>query len=321
MADSQSYSESKEEWFARKTVLEIEIADYWGDWGVWSEVSALKSVLMRRPGPEIEQMTDPHFWRWLEAMDPEKARAQHDALAQLYRDHGVDVFYVENMRADRPNAMFMRDSVFMTPEGAILARHAIDVRRGEERFVAETLGKLGVPILKTVHGSGIFEGACAMWVDRQTVIIGTGVRANAEGARQVEETLRTIGVTDFIHFPIPYGHAHVDGLFNFIDHDLAMMFPWQTPYDLWEQLHEKGIEIIEAPSISEVRDRLALNFVAIGPRKLVVPHDVPHTIRLLEKHDVEVIPVDITELRKGWGALHCMTAFLKRQDPNPPLLA
>jgi arginine deiminase len=29
---------------------------------------------------------------------------------------------------------------------------------------------------------------------------------------------------------------------------------------------------------------------------------------------IKIIPVDISEILKGWGALHCMTAFLRR-DP------
>ena len=314
MAEDTGYSENREEWFARETVMEDEMSDYWDeDWGVASEVGPLKAVLLRRPGPEIEGMTDPRRWRWLDVMDPEKARAQHDMLAQIYRDHGATVHYVESMRPDRSNALFMRDSVFMTPEGAILARHAIDARRGEERYVAEALARLGVPILRTIHGTGIFEGACALWVDRETVILGTGVRANVEGARQVEDTLRTIGVKDIIRLPIPYGHAHVDGLLNFLDYDLALIFPWQTPYDVWAALRRKGIEMLEVPSIEELRESMAVNFVALSPRKIVMPEGAPLTRRLLERHGVEIIPADISELRKGWGAIHCMTAFLKRE--------
>ena len=30
MEKDQTYSESKEEWFARETVMEFEMADYWG---------------------------------------------------------------------------------------------------------------------------------------------------------------------------------------------------------------------------------------------------------------------------------------------------
>ena len=33
----------------------------------------------------------------------------------------------------------------------------------------------------------------------------------------------------------------------------------------------------------------------------------------LKSHGIQVIEVDISELRKGWGSLHCMTAILKRE--------
>ena len=52
-------------------------------------------------------------------IDPEKFRAQHDALIDIYRSHGVRVHYIDKQREDRPNAVFCRDLLLMTPEGAI----------------------------------------------------------------------------------------------------------------------------------------------------------------------------------------------------------
>ena len=308
------YHESEEKWFAVETPFEDEIKDYWGDWGVASEYGKLEAVLLRRPGAEIEDIGDPAQWRWKDQMDPEKARAQHDEMAMIYREvAGAQVHYVEEMREDRPNALFMRDLVFMTPEGAIVGRPAIACRRGEERYAAAALGKLGVPVLRTITGTGVFEGACAMWANRETVILGTGVRCNAEGARQVREVLEPLGV-EVIPYQIPYGHAHVDGLFNIADADLALMFPWQTPYDVWKPLVDRGFNIIEAPSIEEATQGGAVNFVALGPRKILMAAGNPLTRKALEAEGVEVHVIDISEIQKGWGGLHCMTAFLKRVD-------
>ncbi|MFO8059160.1 MAG: arginine deiminase family protein [Bacillota bacterium] len=308
------YGEREERWFAVETPFEEEISQYWGDWGVASECGRLEAVLLRRPGAEIEDIGDPSQWRWTGAMDPEIARAQHDEMARIYREAGAEVHYVHEMRRDRPNALFMRDLVFMTPEGAIVGRPAIACRRGEERYAAAALARLGVPIVRTVTGIGTFEGACAMWVDRETVILGTGVRCNPEGARQVEEVLTAMGVTNIIPFPIPYAHAHVDGLMNMVDHDLALIFPWQTPYDVWRALVDRGIRIIEAPSIEEVKEGAAINLVVLGPRRVLLPAGNPLTRAALEAEGVETVEIDISEIRKGWGALHCMTAFLKRSD-------
>lgn len=309
---SPTYAEAGEQWFADEGAFAEQMPAYWGDWGCASEVAPLQAVMLRRPGAEIEHVRDAALWRWLDVMDPATARAQHDALADAYRANGTRVVLVDEMRPDRPNALFMRDSVFMTPEGAIIARHAMPFRRGEERFAAATLARHGVPIVRTITGTGVFEGACAMWVDRHTVILGTGVRCNAEGARQVSETLRAMGVSEILPFQIPYGHAHVDGLMNMLDHNLCMVFPWQVPHDVVMALRRRGYEVLEAPSVDEVKQSMGMNWVALEPRKILFPKGNPRTRELLESKDVQIVELDVSELQKGWGAIHCMSVFLKR---------
>ncbi|NLN49820.1 MAG: amidinotransferase, partial [Clostridiales bacterium] len=190
-----------ERWFPKETFFEEDMQLYWGDWGVASEVDALKAVLMRRPGKEIENF-DYNEVRFKSTINVEKFRQEHDNLAQIYKEHDIKVYYVENQREDRPNALFMRDLVFMTPEGAIVTRPAMAARRGEERYVAETLAKIGVPIVRTINGNCTFEGAMGMWVDRQTVILATGSRTNKAGYEQVEYELKRMGVSDIIHMQI-----------------------------------------------------------------------------------------------------------------------
>lgn len=308
------YLDYEERWFQTQQDFKEELKDVWGkDWGVSSEIGKLEAVLLRRPGKEVENVNNPEKWRWAEQVNPEKMRSQHDDLADVYRDNGADVYYVENQREDRPNAVFMRDLVFMTPEGAILCRPAIEVRSGEQEAVAKTLSDLGVPILHTVHGKGVFEGACAMWVDDSTVMLGEGVRANEEGLKQVKNTLSYIGVEEFIHYNIPFGHAHIDGIINFADRDVAVIFPWQTSYNIWKKLKEKGYTVIEAPSIDEVKLNSATNFVALEPGKVVIPEGSPKMEKALAQEGITAIPVDISEIQKARGGPHCMTAFLKRR--------
>lgn len=145
-----------ERWFPKESEFIDDLPLYWGDWGVASEVEDLKDCILRRPGKEIENF-DYQSVRFFSPIDPEKFRAQHDALAQIYRDHGVRVHYVEEQREDRPNAIFCRDLCFMTPEGAIVTRPGLAARRGEERYMAQQLAKLGVPIIKTISGDARFE--------------------------------------------------------------------------------------------------------------------------------------------------------------------
>ena len=305
-----------ERWFPLETDFSQEIKENWGHWYCDSEVGKLRDVLIRRPGKEIEMVNSQNYgeFRWVGPMDVEKARYQVDKLVEIYKEHGVRVHFVEDQREDKPNAIYMRDLVLMTPEGAIVARPAIESRRGEEKAAAQALSKLGVPIIRTINGNGVFDGACVLWVDRHTVILGTGSRANADGAAQVEYELRRMGVTDILHMGIPYGHAHLDGLMNFVDKKKMIVFPWQVSYDLVKALMDRGVEIIEITDIDEIKNNMAINVVALEPGKVLMVAGNPKTKKKLEDAGVEVIEIDFSEIKKGWGAMHCMSVFLNR-DP------
>lgn len=300
-----------ERWFAKETSIEEDMTELWGQWGVSSEVDPLLAVLMRRPGKEIDNF-DWQAARFKGPISPEKFRAQHDALTEIYREHGVAVHYIEEQREDRPNALFCRDLVFMTPEGAIVTRPAMEARRGEERYAAKKLAELGVPIIRTVCGSATFEGAMGLWIDRHTVVLASGVRTNREGYEMVESELQRMGVTEILHMQIPYGHAHIDGLLNMASHDVAMIHASQVPYDVCDALKKKGIKLLECPSQIEAKEGLAINYVAIEPGLIVMPAGNPRSQELLEQNGIKVIPLDFDEILKGYGAIHCCTAFLKR---------
>ncbi|MDD4108936.1 MAG: arginine deiminase family protein [Prolixibacteraceae bacterium] len=303
-----------ERWFPSEKKFKEEMKELWGNWYCDSENAKLEAVMMRRPGKEIEMIDSKNFtsFRWKSPMNIERARAQHDKLTEIYRKHGIEVFYVDNQREDRPNALFMRDLVFMTPEGAIVCRPGIAARRGEERYAAEALAKLGVPIVKTINGDGFFDGACAMWVDRETVILGTGSRANKEGATQVEYVLREMDVSTIIPFNIPYGHAHLDGLMNFPDKKTVAVFPWQVPYDVVKPLMDKGFKVVEITNLEEIKAKASLNFVGLEPGKIVMPAGCPDTKNKLEEAGITVVETEVDEIMNGWGAMHCMTVFLRR---------
>ena len=239
-------------------------------------------------------------------------RKQHDDVVKVYTDFGVKVHYVEHQREDRPNAIFCRDLMFMTPEGAIITRPGMAARRGEERYIAKALADIGVPIVRTINGDGMFEGANAMWVDRETVVLSTGSRCNRSGYEQVETELRRMGVTEILHMQQPYSNIHIDGLMNAASHDIVMVHASQVPYDVLDVLKKKGYKILEAPSTTEVRETFGCNFVALEPGLILMPEGNPRCQAMLEDNGIKVITVDISEIMKGRGALHCITAFLKR---------
>ncbi len=121
-----------------------------------------------------------------------------------------------------------------------------------------------------------------------------------------------MGVEHFLYIQIPYGYAHIDSIVSFVDKKTAIFDPVHLPWDILNALNKRSIKLIEAPS-SEETHNLALNCVALAPRSVVMASGNPKTKKILEKHDIQVIEQDVSEILKGWGSIHCMTAILKRE--------
>jgi N-dimethylarginine dimethylaminohydrolase len=300
------------QWSPRLTSMRADMASTWGDWGVSSECGTLRAVLLRRPGRELDVIEDFGVVQMRSDLRPERAREQHDALAAVYRAHGVAVHHVERGRDDKPNSLFIRDLMLMTPEGAIISRPASTVRAGEERLVAEALGRLGVPILMSVHGTGTFEGADAAWVDDDLCFLAEGLRTNSEGADQVERMLREIGVARVVRVGLPYGAMHLDGLLAILDRDLAVVWPRRTPHQIVTTLREQGFRLIEVVDEVEAQDWLPMNAVALEPGLVLMPTGGDRLRAAYEDAGVTCHTVEVDELIKAGGGLHCMTGFLKR---------
>lgn len=107
---------------------------------------------------------------------------------------GVEVVRLDACAPGRMKSVYTRDSVIGAPGGAIVTRLGAPIRRGEELPVTRTLAAIGMPILRTIHGAGIMEGGSFAMIDRATAVIGLSSRVNEEGARQVEEVLRVLGI-------------------------------------------------------------------------------------------------------------------------------
>lgn len=299
-------------WSPRNSSLGEEAGRIWGPFGQSTEWSDLKTVLMHRPGAELCTMQKPDAVLMLDRLDAQKAGAQHDALARAYRLAGIDVVYVDPAETRFPNQMFVADLMFMTPEGAILARPASAVRAGEERWVARRLADLGIPILKSVRGRGTFEGADAAWINPATVLLGRGLRTNEEGACQVATLLQEMKVR-VIRVDLPCGSMHLMGMLRLVDHDLALAWPQRLAHVAVETLRDQGFAVHFIPDEAEARRGFALNFVTLGPRKILMPAGNPLTQAFYENLGITCLTVAVAELAKAAGAIGCLTGIITRE--------
>lgn len=299
-------------WQARETSSKEELGSVWSSCGLDSEWRPLRQVLLHRPGPELQQASDnPTSSLMLDTIDPAGISRQHDALAEAYRESGVEVSYVRPPVVPPPNQLFSADLFAMTPEGAILGRPASSVRAGEERWVARSLAEIGVPVLQSVRGNGTFEGADLMWLGPDVAMLAEGFRTNEEGAAQVKELLKGLGV-QVLTAHLPPGTMHLMGQLRVIDRDLAIVWKDRLPEACVDELRSLGFEIAYAPDEAEARAGFALNFVVLGPRKILMPGGNPRSQAFYEGLGIGCVAVDVGRISKAAGSIGCLTGILER---------
>ncbi len=300
-----------ENWSPRIQSHHAEIGSLWTASGINSEWAELKTVLLHEPGEEWNDLADPDAVQMLDNVDLDLGRKQHAAMAQAYHAAGVTVHYVEPAQTPTPNQMFCADLFVMTPEGAILGRPASTVRAGEERWVARRLANLGIPIVRTLRGNATFEGADCLWIDPETVLIGRGLRTNAEGAHQVGEAFSAMGV-EAIVVDLPIGTMHHMGILRFLDKDLAVAWPYRVSWSAIEALRQRGYEVLFVPDEAEASSGMAFNFVTLGPKEILMAAGHPNSQGYYESLGVKCHTVEIDELAKAAGAIGCLSGIVER---------
>lgn len=303
-----------------------QLTKWWGrDWGCRTDVGRLRVVLMHRPGDEVNVVDTSKrlennafgdiqagwYWRGSEGPDLKAMQAEHDAYVAALRAEGVEVVFIDQAASGRMKTCYTRDAVIGVGGGAIVMRLGPRIRRGEELPATRTLARIGCPILRTISGSGVAEGGSFAWINRSTAVVGLSSRVNEEGARQLEEVLRSQGV-ELLKVTLTGYRLHIDGLFVMIAPDLALANMTLLPFWFLERLKELGIHLIELHHEDDVS---IVNSLAIAPGRVIMPEGASEfTLNQLHRHGVQVVTVPYNHVISGGGGLHCSTAPLVRDE-------
>lgn len=299
----------------------------WGrNWGCNTDVGRLRAVLMHRPGAEFDVIDpekriesigsfgDPEKgWYWQSETIPplQSMQDQHDALSRALADEGVDIVALQGVADGRFKSCYTRDSVIAIKGGAIVCRLAPRMRRGEELSVTRTLADLGMPILRTVHGTGLMEGGSFAWLNSGTAVIGRSIRVNEEGASQVAEVLARQGV-EVIRVDLGGYDIHIDGALVMVDVDLALVDASRLPHTFLQRLGELKIRTIE---ITPEDVSWIINCLAVRPGRVIMPEGASNrTLDELDRHGVGIVTVPYDSMHLNGGGIHCSTGPLIR-DP------
>jgi len=302
-----------------------ELEAVWGAaFGAHDEVGPLRRAMVRRPGEELAAiradawdeelgaLVDPGGrWYWTDRHPPdlERVAAQHQGLVDALQAEGVEVDVLEPLGGSFVKSVYTRDPSITVPGGAIVGRMGVRMRRGEEPHATRALAAAGMPILGTITGTGTLEGGSFTKLRPGLAALGTSIRCNHEGERQLRALLDLIGV-ELIRVPVTGYSIHIDLHFAMVDVDRALVDPSGLPYDFLVTLRQLGIEAIEAAPGED----WGLNLLCLRPGRVLMAEGSPRTAELLGRTGIEVVTIPYDEIQKNGGGVHCSTIELVR-DP------
>jgi N-dimethylarginine dimethylaminohydrolase len=279
-------------------------------WGFRNETDPLTDVLLG-PADHLRHMATSSLSRKTLRQNPADirvAKAQHLELQSAYTHFGVRIHW-HLPEPELPMQVYSRDSSVMTPYGAIITAMANWWRRGENYAAIRTYERLGIPIYDMVT-AGTFEGGDFNVIEEGCVLIGCGGgRTQEEGARQVEGWFKKEGWETRLAFFDEY-YVHIDLMVVPIAKQLTAVCLACTEPAIVAWLKAKGHQIIDVPFEDTVN--LGCNFMSLGRDRVIVPKSSRSLVQQLRAHGFEVAEVDMSEISKTGGGIHCMAQSLRR---------
>ncbi|WP_163528723.1 dimethylarginine dimethylaminohydrolase family protein [Halobacillus ihumii] len=306
-----------------------QLKDMWGEtWGVVNDIQPIKKILMHRPGKEILSLhnnaqqieygsilaknikgTLPQNGETTGLPNLGRLQIQHDQLAKVLTQEGIEVIYLEGETESWPERTFTRDLGMVIPGGVILPRLALYIRYGETVYASQTFSCAGMPMLGCIQGNGFAEGGSFTMLDSTTAIIGRSERVNQSGIEQVRHILSHQNI-DLLSVDLPSTIIHLDEAFLLLDEHTALINQALLPFWFLDELHKRKLKLLHV----DPRDpALSINVLPIAPGKVVCPSSGSKTNELLKSSGIHVIEVDVSEFYKLGGGIHCLTLPLMRR--------
>ena len=241
-------------------------------------------------------------------MDYELCKKQHEALQKAYRDNGVEVELMEP-KEGWVYEVFARDFGICLKEGYVLGHFKEPCRQGETPEYEKKLAELDVPCIARCT-SGCFEGGDFCFLDENTLLHGVIDRTDMAGFNSVKEQLDSLGY-DVIPVPVARKYLHIDVCINIIAKNTVIICPDILPEGVVARFERRGFNMIKITP-EEVMQYSA-NIQSLGNGKVISSTTNTKVNQIMRDLGLEVIEVDISEIVKGGGGIHCMTFPLVRE--------
>lgn len=285
-----------------------------------SEYKKIKKVMLYCPNKKINNISNIKHALHLNTIDHVKITEEFNAIIDTFRSLNVEVMLIDDTKIGHTsddyllNMMYCRDIFFMTPRGAILSQMAYDVRKEETLYAERTLKRNNIPVIAQISSDASFEGADALWIREDLVIIGVGNRTDNKALQEISNILNKENIK-CIKLPVNQNVTqHILGTLQIVDKDLAFVRVDIIDPSIIDFLRNNCFNVVPIKENNEIKKKQAMNIVTVAPRKIIMTADCPVTRAIYEKNGVEVFAeLKIDELINGAGGLACATNIISRE--------
>ena len=267
-----------------------------------NEGDSLTKVVVCTPRQEYFRIDDLKAHNINAIADQAQTMEQFNRLKSAMTQFGAEVIDVPEL-SGHPNSVFTRDVSLCTPEGYIKLRLGLPARRGEGEWMAKILGSLGEPCAGEIKNPGTVEGGDVILVG-PVAFVGHTRRTNSEGVKQVSALLtkigykiRTISITD--------RYLHLGGAMSAIGPEKILCCQGVFPSDFF-----KGFDIVAVPHAGPSTGNV---ICLTGDEIIANVSENLDAIEILERQNVKVHRIDLSEFRKGAGGPTCLVLPIERK--------
>lgn len=241
------------------------------------------------------------------------------------RDYEVNIL----LKAPVGNLFFMRDQQIVTDKGLVIGRMRKPARRREPLLTELGLESLGIrPVYKV--SDGFLEGGDFIPL-REFALIGVGYRTDKTGAREVMDRGLEFEEVGLVYQPSSMQHMHLDTYFNVPSSSLYVVEESLSSSLSVEVFEKSGDSYVYVETVrldhymkkkdfnpifvtNEEQERYATNFLTLSDGKILMAYHpkLQEFRKRLMGERIDVLDVDIREITKGYGGIHCLTCVLKR---------
>jgi dimethylargininase len=216
---------------------------------------------------------------------------QHEAYLETLSATGLEVIVLDP-QPDLPDAHFVEDTAVVTSDVAVITIPGAGARRGEEESIIPALAEFRK--IERIQAPGTVDGGDVLQVGNH-FFIGLSERTNQEGAEQLGRILQAYNNT-WTMVAVSAG-LHFKSSVNYVGQNTLLVTP---DFSAREQL--EGYDHI----VLDSSEAYAANTLLVNEH-LLIPAGYPITRKRLETLGLNIIELEVSEVRRMDGGLTCMS--------------